>query len=893
MPKISPMMRQYFKMKQQLKDTILFFRVGDFYETFGEDAKIVSRELGIVLTSRDKERDKTPMAGVPHHSVDTYIARLIRKGYRIAIAEQMEEPSPKKPVVDRAIIRIITPGTILEENLLEDRTNNYLAALVKARKGFGIALVDISTGEFLTTQLEGSDVLSDVITELSRFMVRELIMPESLYENKEFVNRLLEELNLVITPYADYHFDPEIASHVLMDHFNVASLEGFGCANKPLAISASGAVISYLMDTQRAPLANIKTLKTYHITNYMILDATTIKNLELLQNFRDFSTHGTLVEVLDETVTPMGGRLLKKWILQPLLDVQQINDRLDAVEEFVKNIFLRKDLRQTISGIYDLQRIISRLNLNRINPKDLIGLKESLKLLPKIKKVLEEAKSKLLVDLHSSLDTFPEVVDLIERAIVPDPPATLQEGGIIRDGFNEQLDELRKIIREGKKWILDLERRERTRTGIKSLKIGYNKVFGYYIEVTKANLDKVPSDYIRKQTLTNAERFITPELKEFEEKVLSAEERVIQLEYELFDQIRKTICSYTEKIQKTADIIAVLDVLSTLAEIAVKYNYTKPIVDNSDVIEIKEGRHPVVERLIDEQFVPNDAYMDNNDNLILLVTGPNMAGKSTYVRQVALIVLLSQMGSFVPARYAHVGIIDRIFTRVGAVDDISRRQSTFMVEMLETANILNNATPRSLIILDEIGRGTSTFDGMSIAWAVIEYIHNHIRAKTLFTTHYHELTVLEEILPNVKNYHIAVAERDGKIIFIRRLLRGPSDRSYGIQVAKLAGLPEEVIDRASEIISHIEKESKIIIPIQKIIQQQPSPETIKHRDTTVDKIDSQSELMPEIKVDKSKVRTYITMEKEKKEQIEKEVEQRAKAEREKIQTTLGEFLSGD
>ncbi|RLI65635.1 MAG: DNA mismatch repair protein MutS [Candidatus Asgardarchaeum californiense] len=887
------MMRQYFKMKQQLKDTILFFRVGDFYETFGEDAKIVSRELGIVLTSRDKERDKTPMAGVPHHSVDTYIARLIRKGYRIAIAEQMEEPSPKKPVVDRAIIRIITPGTILEENLLEDRTNNYLAALVKARKGFGIALVDISTGEFLTTQLEGSDVLSDVITELSRFMVRELIMPESLYENKEFVNRLLEELNLVITPYADYHFDPEIASHVLMDHFNVASLEGFGCANKPLAISASGAVISYLMDTQRAPLANIKTLKTYHITNYMILDATTIKNLELLQNFRDFSTHGTLVEVLDETVTPMGGRLLKKWILQPLLDVQQINDRLDAVEEFVKNIFLRKDLRQTISGIYDLQRIISRLNLNRINPKDLIGLKESLKLLPKIKKVLEEAKSKLLVDLHSSLDTFPEVVDLIERAIVPDPPATLQEGGIIRDGFNEQLDELRKIIREGKKWILDLERRERTRTGIKSLKIGYNKVFGYYIEVTKANLDKVPSDYIRKQTLTNAERFITPELKEFEEKVLSAEDRVIQLEYELFDQVRKTICSYTEKIQKTADIIAVLDVLSTLAEIAVRYNYIKPIVDNSDVIEIKEGRHPVVERLIDEQFVPNDTYMDNNGNLILLVTGPNMAGKSTYVRQVALIVLLSQMGSFVPARYAHIGIIDRIFTRVGAVDDISRRQSTFMVEMLETANILNNATPRSLIILDEIGRGTSTFDGMSIAWAVIEYIHNHIRAKTLFTTHYHELTVLEEILPNVKNYHIAVAERDGKIIFIRRLLRGPSDRSYGIQVAKLAGLPEEVIDRASEIISHIEKESKIIIPIQKIIQQQPSPETIKHRDTTVDKIDSQSELMPEIKVDKSKVRTYITMEKEKKEQIEKEVEQRAKAEREKIQTTLGEFLSGD
>lgn len=893
MPKISPMMRQYFKMKQQLKDTILFFRVGDFYETFGEDAKIVSRELGIVLTSRDKERDKTPMAGVPHHSVDTYIARLIRKGYRIAIAEQMEEPSPKKPVVDRAIIRIITPGTILEENLLEDRTNNYLAALVKARKGFGIALVDISTGEFLTTQLEGSDVLSDVITELSRFMVRELIMPESLYENKEFVNRLLEELNLVITPYADYHFDPEIASHVLMDHFNVASLEGFGCANKPLAISASGAVISYLMDTQRAPLANIKTLKTYHITNYMILDATTIKNLELLQNFRDFSTHGTLVEVLDETVTPMGGRLLKKWILQPLLDVQQINDRLDAVEEFVKNIFLRKDLRQAISGIYDLQRIISRLNLNRINPKDLIGLKESLKLLPKIKKVLEEAKSKLLVVLHSSLDTFPEVVDLIERAIVPDPPATLQEGGIIRDGFNEQLDELRKIIREGKKWILDLERRERTRTGIKSLKIGYNKVFGYYIEVTKANLDKVPSDYIRKQTLTNAERFITPELKEFEEKVLSAEERVIQLEYELFDQVRKTICSYTEKIQKTADIIAVLDVLSTLAEIAVRYNYIKPIVDNSDVIEIKEGRHPVVERLIDEQFVPNDTYMDNNGNLILLVTGPNMAGKSTYVRQVALIVLLSQMGSFVPARYAHIGIIDRIFTRVGAVDDISRRQSTFMVEMLETANILNNATTRSLIILDEIGRGTSTFDGMSIAWAVIEYIHNHIRAKTLFTTHYHELTVLEEILPNVKNYHIAVAERDGKIIFIRRLLRGPSDRSYGIQVAKLAGLPEEVIDRASEIISHIEKESKIIIPIQKIIQQQPSPETIKHRDTTVDKIDSQSELMPEIKVDKSKVRTYITMEKEKKEQIEKEVEQRAKAEREKIQTTLGEFLSGD
>ncbi len=843
--RMSPLMRQYLSLKRKYPDAILFFRVGDFYETYGKDAILVSKELGIALTVRDRERDRTPMAGVPHHAAEPYIAKLVRRGYKVAIAEQLEEPSPKKKLVRRDVVRIITPGTVIEETILEDKFNNYLAGVVKAKKGYGVAFLDISTSEFFTTQLVGDRALDDLLTELSRFSPAEIVLPESLYADKEFVAKIREYLERVaFTPYPDYHFDYEFARETLLQHFKVTSLEGFGCEGMPLAVSAAGAVLSYVLDTQKMQVENIKTLKTYHVAQYMILDGTTIRNLELLQNFRDLSTRGTLLEVLDKTVTSMGSRLLKRWILQPLINVKEINRRLDAVEELVNNSFLREEIRELLDEVYDIERIISRLNLGRLNPKDMIALKESLKRIPQIADLLKDTKSDLLREIREDLNGLPEIVDLIERAIVDDPPPTVQEGGIIKDGFNEELDKLREVVRKGKQWILELEQRERARTGIKSLKVGYNKVFGYYIEVPKSQANRVPKDYIRKQTLTNAERFITPELKEYEAQVLNAEDRIKELEYQIFQEIRNKVCEKTEEIQKTAKALATLDVLTTFAKIAVEYNYVRPIVDDSDVIEIKAGRHPVVEQMIEEDFVPNDAYLNNTTDQILIVTGPNMAGKSTYLRQVALIVLLAQMGCFVPAKYARIGVVDRIFTRVGAVDDITKRQSTFMVEMLETANILNNATSRSLIILDEIGRGTSTFDGMSIAWAVIEYIHNRIGAKTLFATHYHHLTQIEQVLPRVKNYHVAVAEVDGKMIFLRKVKPGPSDRSYGIQVAKLAGLPPEVISRAEEILHLIEEQSNIRIPVEKI-SSVSAPEYDARAEETVASIE---DLMPEIEV---------------------------------------------
>ena len=890
--KISPMMKQYFQMKRKVKDAILFFRVGDFYETFGQDAVTVSKELGIVLTSRDKERDRTPMAGVPYHSADTYIARLVRKGYKVAIAEQMEEPSPKKKLVHRDVIRIITPGTIIEEGLLDDKSNNYLASIVKARKGFGLSVADVSTGEFLTTQIEGENALDILVSELSRFSPKECIIPESLFYDKAFVNRLREDISVAVTPLPDYYFDFDFAKETLLDHFKTATLEGFGVETYPLSLSSAGAIISYLIDTQRTNVENIKSLKTYHVTKFMLLDSTTIRNLELLQNFRDGSTHGTLIEVLDQTKSAMGSRLLKKWLLYPLQDVHEIRNRLDAVEELVNKPIKRRNIRSLVDEIYDLERIMSRLNLGRLNPKDLIALKDSLKIVPKISKELDDFETPLINQIRTNLNGLPEIVKLIEDAIIPDPPPTIQEGGVIKDGYNVELDSLRKLMRDAKKVIVEIEQKERNRTGIKSLKIGYNKVFGYYIEVPMTHIKRVPSDYIRKQTLTNAERFITPELKELEEKILTAEERINQLEYELFLEVRDKVCRETDTIQKIANAISELDVLSTFAELAVNYNYTRPeIIDAEEgIIEIKNGRHPVVERLIEENFVPNDVYLDNTTSQIIIVTGPNMAGKSTYIRQVALIVLLAHIGSFVPAKKAKISLVDRIFTRVGAVDDISRKQSTFMVEMIETANILNNATSKSLIILDEIGRGTSTFDGLSIAWAVVEYIHNFIGAKTLFATHYHHLTMIESLLERVKNCHIKVVEHEGKMIFVRRVVPGPSDKSYGIHVAKLAGMPQYVIERASWVLKEIESQSEIRVPVHEL--EVPKIQREKHK-SHEEKQSAQEDLLPVLKVNKEEVKELIAQRKEMVEQLtnEKEVARREKKEtREGVQETLDAFF---
>ena len=811
------MVKQYHEMKRKCGDAILFFQVGDFYETFEEDAKLVSRELGIVLTFKDKEKTLS-MAGVPIHGAGPHIARLVNHGYKVAICDQVEKPSPQKKLVKREIVRIITPGTVFDTDLLDAKANNYLAALVRGNVGYGLSLVDLSTGTFQTTHLTEKSAFDNLITEFSRYPIRECLLPRSLSEDKDFMVSFRKEVphDIFFTPLEDYLFDPDYAEQTLLDHFGLTrgSLDGFGCGNLPLAISAAGSIISYLQETQKVPLTNIRSLRTHSISKYAILDLSTLQNLEILENIRDKSSRGTLLSVLDHTLTRMGSRLLKQWITHPLREPEKIQSRIDAVDELFRTIILRKDLTEVLENIYDLERIISRLSYLRASPKDLILLKTSLQKVPELIDLLKDVESPYLKTISKDLLMESEdIVSLIEEAIVDDPPTTLTEGGIIKDGFDQQLDELREITKTGKNWLVDLEKTERKRTGIKNLRVGFNRAFGYYIEVTKSNLSKAPKDYIRRQTLVNAERFITPALKEWEEKILTAEEKINDLEYTIFIRIRDEICNYTESIQQAAHSIAKLDVICSFAEIAVQSRYTKPQIDDTDTIEIKKGRHPVVEQLINEDFIPNDSLLDRSGNQISIVTGPNMAGKSTFTRQIALIVLMAQMGSFIPADTARIGIVDRIFSRIGAVDDITRRQSTFMVEMTETANILNNATPQSLIILDEIGRGTSTFDGMAIAWAVVEYIHNNIGARTMLATHYRELVQLSDLLPRIKNYNVSVLEMGGKMIFIRRVVPGPSDRSYGVQVAKLAGLPPEVIERASKVLEKIESQSHIQIPI--------------------------------------------------------------------------------
>lgn len=811
------MMQQYYSIKNKYKDVILFFRVGDFYETFGEDAKLFSKELNVVLTARGKGKNRVPLAGVPHHAVDTYVTRLIRKGFKVAICEQMEEP-PAKGIVKREVVRILTAGTLIEDSLLVAKENNYLASVFIEKSALGVAFVDISTAEFYCMQVKDEDPVSRLIMEFSRFNPRECLIPQFLMKNEELISNLRQNFEITFSPYDEFYFSYDHAKQTLLDHFQVLSLSAFGIEESPLALQASGAIVSYLQETQRGPVQNIQQLKTYHLDDYMYLDAASIRNLELIKNMRDGSSKGTLLEVISHTNTSMGRRLLQNWLLHPLQNLNEINKRLDGVQELKGNTILRADINELLTQTADIERLISRINYKRTNIKDVLGLKETLQLVPKFSELLGSTGSTILNEIKSSLTGLPSIVQLIEDAIISDPPEKISQ--IIKAGYNEELDRLRASVKEGKKYIADLEAKEQRRTGIKSLKVRYNKVFGYYIEVTKSNLKLVPKEYIRKQTLVNAERFITPELKDYEAMVLTNQDQIDELEKQLFDEVLEQICQKTKEIQTIASALARLDVLANFAEIAQKNNYTCPEMTNDLSIEIQEGRHPVIEQIvINEPFIPNDANLDCNENRLLIITGPNMAGKSTYLRQIALICLLAQIGSFIPAKKAKLGMVDRIFTRIGAVDDLTRRQSTFMVEMIETATILNQATQKSLIILDEIGRGTATFDGLSIAWAVAEYIHDNIGAKTLFATHYHELTELVNFLPGTKNYNIAVAESHGKIHFLRKVMPGPTSKSYGIQVAKLAGLPNSVTERANDILTQIERQSQLQLSGEKITRE--------------------------------------------------------------------------
>jgi DNA mismatch repair protein MutS len=799
-------MKQYREIKRQHTDAILLFRMGDFYEMFDQDAVTASKVLDITLTARNKSKGiETPLCGFPYHAAEGYIAKLIRRGFRVAVCEQVEDPKLAKGIVKREVIRVVTPGAVLDSNLLDAKDNNYLAALYSAKDGVGLSFLDISTGDFFIAEIHGAANLAELDTLLSRFSPREIVMPKG-FEPGKGLSDLLRQYTQAINTYDDWTFDRETAYRTLLGHFKTASLDGFDVGGMKLGISAAGAVLRYLEDTQKTGLTNIRRIQAFRTHEYMVLDASCQRNLELVKNMYDGSAGGTLLATVDFTVTSMGGRRLREWLLNPLMDAAEIEHRFDAVAELKDGHQFRNSLRTALGEVYDLERLISRVSLGVANARDLLALKQSFTVLPNIHTLLSDAQSQLIGTLVAAWDDLRDVHLLIDSAIADDPPYTLREGRLIKKGHDVELDELRSVSSEGKGWIAGIERRERERTGIGSLKVSYNKVFGYYIEVTRANLANVPQDYIRKQTLTNAERFITPELKEYEERVLGAEEKILAMEYRLFQRVREAVSAHTARIQDMARRLAVLDCLGSLAETAAKNNYARPVILDSDLLRILEGRHPVIEQLLtDERFIPNDTLLDCEENQLIILTGPNMAGKSTYMRQVALITLMAQMGSFVPAREAHIGLVDRIFTRVGASDFIARGQSTFMVEMNETANIMNNATDRSLIILDEIGRGTSTFDGISIAWAVAEHIHESLRSRTLFATHYHELTELALTLSRVKNYTVAIKEWNDQIIFLRRVVEGGADKSYGIQVARLAGLPQTVIQRAKEVLANLEQ----------------------------------------------------------------------------------------
>jgi len=793
---VTPIRRQYLRIKKQYPGAIVLFRLGDFYETFDDDARVASKELEIVLTSREMGKgNKIPLAGIPYHALDGYLARLINRGYKVAICEQLTKPGETKGMLERDVVRLVTPGTVVEPNLLNSKSNNYLASVVVGEGEAGLAFVDITTSEFAVTQLP----LARAVTELQRLNPSEVIAAAGAD---------LSPLGLAanVTPLDPYRFDLEVARQVLLDHFSVATLKGYGCAGKPLAIRAAGAILSYIGETQKTVLGQLTHLTTYTTDTFMALDEQTQRNLEIFQGTKSGSTEGSLLSVIDATKTPMGGRLLRKWLGQPLLDAAALDKRLDAIDWFVERALVRRQLIEILKNVADLERLINRVRSGIAIPRELVTLRRSLESVPALQEILGGPES-AITSLQSDLKPCEEIVALISEAIVDDPSSALGEGGVIKSGFSEELDTLQQSSGNARQYLADLERKERERTGIKSLKVGFNNVFGYYIEVSNANLKQVPPDFIRKQTLLNGERFFTPELKEYESLILNARDRIDAMETELYRRVCRQVAAGSEKVLALAAALASLDVFAALAEVAVHHHYVRPSLDDGNVIDIKQGRHPVVERsLSDGTFVPNDIYLSHDDTQLIVLTGPNMSGKSTYLRQVALIVLLAQIGSYVPAESAKVGIVDRIFTRIGARDDLAAGQSTFMVEMVETANILNNATPRSLLILDEIGRGTSTYDGLSIARAVAEYIHNYqgLVARTLFATHYHEMVALAGYLPRVKNFNVAVIEEAGKVIFLHKIVPGGVDKSYGIHVAQLAGLPRPVLHRAREVLDELE-----------------------------------------------------------------------------------------
>ena len=812
MAEYSPMMQHYLETKEKYKDCILFYRLGDFYEMFFDDAINVSRELELTLTGKDcGQEQRAPMCGIPYHAAENYISRLVSNGHKVAICEQLEDPKQAKGIVKRDVIRIVTPGTVTETNLLEEKRNNYIMSIFQKGVFFGIAVCDISTGDFYASEIKEENNFERLLDEISRYVPSEIIANEMLYNCSEEISKIKERFDVYISTEEEEKFSEEIDN--LYNQYEILCDNGEKLKDleqRLFAVSAINGLIQYIEDTQKTKLEHINKIIIYTITKYMALDINARRNLELTEKLRDKSKKGTLLWVLDKTATSMGGRLLRRWISDPLIDVFEVNNRLDAVKELKEDVMMRGELVSSLKGVYDIERLAGKVSYGSANARDLNSLKASAKKLPEIKKLIENSKSHMLQNLYQDLDELEDIYTLIENAIIEDPPISVTEGGIIKLGYDPEIDELKTAMTDGRTWLAKLEATEKEQTGIKGLKIGYNKVFGYYIEVTKSNLSLVPDRYIRKQTLTGGERYITEELKELESKILGAEEKVVSLEYKLFTQIREQIKSQIQRIQKSAMVISKLDVLTSFATVAEDLNYCMPQVDNSGIIDIKDGRHPVIEKMLPAgSFVANDTYMDKDENRLSIITGPNMAGKSTYMRQVALITLMAQIGSFVPATSAHIGIVDKIFTRVGASDDLSMGQSTFMVEMMEVANILKEATGNSLVILDEIGRGTSTYDGLSIAWAVAEYIEDKEKcgAKTLFATHYHELTGLEDKLEGVKNYSIAVKEKGEDVIFLRKIVTGGTDESYGVHVARLAGVPKVVTQRANEILKSIERKN--------------------------------------------------------------------------------------
>lgn len=811
MAEYSPMMQHYLDTKKDYKDSILFYRLGDFYEMFFDDAILASRELELTLTGKEcGQEERAPMCGVPFHAAENYIARLISKGYKVAICEQMEDPKQAKGIVKREVIRVVTPGTVIESNLLDEKKNNYIMSVYKSGIYFGIAVCDVSTGDFRATQIKETNNFSAALDEISRYSPAEIVVNNLMYDTTEEIAKIRERFQIYISKQEDNKFSNNVEE--LTSKYNVVdeSENKIEINDKTLCICAINGLLTYILETQKTNLDHINKIILYNNTKYMCLDINARRNLELTEKLRDKSKKGTLLWVLDKTSTSMGGRRLRRWINDPLLDIEKINKRLNSVKELKDNPILRGDIADLLKKVYDIERLVGKISYGNANARDLISLKNSVKQLPELKKIMSNTESTLLKELYNELDILEDIYNIIDVAIVEEPPISVKEGGIIKKGYNEEIDKLKMATTDGKNWLIQLEANEREKTEIKGLKVGFNKVFGYYIEVTKSNISLVPDRYIRKQTLTNGERYVTEELKKLENELLGAEEKVINLEYNAFCEIREIIEKQLLRIQRTADIVATLDVLNSFAIVAEDMNYCMPIVDNSGIIDIKGGRHPVIEKILPSgEFVDNDTYLDKEDNRFSIITGPNMAGKSTYMRQVALITLMAQCGSFVPATFARLGVVDKIFTRIGASDDLSMGQSTFMVEMMEVATILKEATQNSLVILDEIGRGTSTYDGLSIAWAVAEYMSDKEKcgAKTLFATHYHELIGLEQKIQGVKNYSIAVKEKGEDIIFLRKIVAGGTDESYGVHVAKLAGVPQTVTKRSNEILRTLERKS--------------------------------------------------------------------------------------